>query len=232
MSRRGATVMAATPLPPRVSAPEARLRLGACDLLLLGTVAGFAPDAERVRAAFAAHRPDRLALGVPPEDLPTLRLLALEPHRAADLPPLHEEEAHLQALLGRFGETRIPSPDLEAAERCAAAANVPVEALDLDDAAHAEAYTKGMKVRHLVRSSGRRKQALKSGFAEATDAYDLAARWDALLAIGPLLRLERMREGHMAARLRALAQESRSLLAVVPAARLPGVAAALLDPPA
>lgn len=200
-----------------------RVRVGACDLLLLGTVAGFAPDADRVRAAFASHRPDRLGLGVPLEDLPTLRLLAEHPERRGELPGLHEEEAHFQGLLARFGEARVPSPDLEAAEQCASAAGVPVEALDLDDVAHSTAYTKGMKVRHLIRSSARRKKALKSTFPEALDAYDLAVRWDAALAVGPLWALERNREAHMAARLREMAREGGRLLAVVPVARLAGI---------
>jgi hypothetical protein len=211
----------------RVPLPEARLRVGSCDILLLGTIAGFAPDAERVRAAFAAHRPDRVGLGVPAEDLPTLRLLAAEPHRAAELPDLDEVEAHFQGLLARFGPTRVPSPDLEAAERCAAAAGVPIEALDLDDLAHSASYTQAMKVRHLMRATSRRKKALKNGFADAQDPYDLAARWDAALAVKPMRALEREREAHMAARLRELAGQSRNLLAIVPAARLAGIVQAL-----
>jgi hypothetical protein len=210
---------------------EQRVRVGACDVLLVGTIAGFAPDAERVRAAFASHAPDLLGLGVPAEDLPTLHLLAEHPERAGELPDLDEAEAHFQGLLGRFGEaSRIPSPDLEAAYQAALAAGVPVEALDLDDVSHSTSYTKGMKVRHLVMASRRRKKALKSSFPKATDAYALAAQWDAALAAGPMRELEHEREAHMAQRIRELAATRRSLLAIVPAARLPGVAQALAPP--
>jgi hypothetical protein len=215
-----------------VPSAEARLTLDGCDLLLVGTIAGFLPDAERVRAAFDAHRPDRLGLGVPPEDLPTLRLLAQEPHRDAELQGLDEAEAHFQGLLARFGATRVPSPDLEAAERCAAVAGTPVEALDMDDLAHSAAYTQTMKVRHLIRASSRRKKALKSEFKDAADAYSLAAQWDDALAVGPMRRLEQAREAHMAARLREVAKGSQRLLAVVPVARLAGIVQVLSAPTA
>src|SRR5688572_5872617 len=59
-----------------VATPQARLRIGGCDVLLLGTVAGLVPDAARVRQAFDAFMPEVIALGVPPEDLEALRLLA------------------------------------------------------------------------------------------------------------------------------------------------------------
>jgi hypothetical protein len=206
------------------------VRIGACDVLLLGTIAGFAPDAERVRAAFASHAPDAVGLGVPAEDLPTLRLLAEHPERAAELPELDDAEAHFQGLLARFGPTRVPSPDLEAAHHAATAAGVPVAALDLDDVTHSVSYTKGMKVRHLIRASSRRKKALKSTFPQAADAYALATLWDAALCVGPMRALEREREAHMAARVRELAAGSTSLLAIVPVARLAGVVQALAVP--
>jgi hypothetical protein len=206
-----------------VSAPETRLRLGGCDLLVMGTIAGFVPDADRVRAAFAAHRPDRIALGVPPEDLDALRVLAEHPERHAELPGLDEMEARFQQLLGRFGATRVPSPDLEALYALAAAAGIPLESLDLDDLAHSHAYTERMKVRHLIRSSARRKKALKNDFAGAPDAYALAAAWDASLESKPMRQVEALREDHMAMRLRVLAAVSNRLLAVVPVVRLAGV---------
>jgi pheromone shutdown protein TraB len=207
--------------------PEAHLRLGTCDLLLVGTIAGFGPDGERVQAAFTQHAPDKVALGVPQEDLPTLQVLAAQPERAQELPALDEAESHFQGLLARFGATRIPSPDLEAAFAAAMASGAAVEAIDLDDLTHSSAYTKGMKVRHLLRASSRRKKALKSTFPEATDAHGLAVAWDAALAVGPMRDLEREREAHMAARLRAMAATSARLLAIVPVARLAGIVAQL-----
>ncbi|HUR62243.1 MAG TPA: hypothetical protein VM286_07775 [Candidatus Thermoplasmatota archaeon] len=209
---------------------EARVRVGPCEVLLLGTIAGFVPDADRVRAALAGHKPDVLGLGVPADDLPTLRLLAEHPEKSGELPLLDEAEAHFQELLKRYGPTRVPSPDLEAAQQVAAAAGIPLEALDLDDLSHSAAYTKGMKVRHLVLASSRRKKALRSGFPDALGAYDLARRWDAALAVGPMRELEREREREMARRITGLAATSRRMLCIVPVARLAGVVAALASP--
>src|SRR5688572_16565055 len=50
-----------------VHTPQARLRSGPCDVLVVGTVPGFVPDGERVAQAFHAFLPDVVALGVPPE---------------------------------------------------------------------------------------------------------------------------------------------------------------------
>ncbi|MES2155254.1 MAG: hypothetical protein V4510_08990 [bacterium] len=251
--------------------PEARLRLGQCDVLVVGTIAGFVPDAARIDAAFAAHRPDRVALGIPPEDLATLGTLASAPQPEAligahQAPPsagrrrmsdpgagaagiealsdprprtmprldagddrpiagLDAASVRLLELLGRFGPTRIPSPDLESAHRLAAAAAVPLVAIDLDDAAHAEAFTRLVKVRHLIRSNSREKKLLAEEFAAAPDAYALAAAWDAQQTrVKPLAAIERLREQHMAVRLRELAGRSARLLAILPATRMAGVA--------
>jgi len=59
-----------------VATRQARLRIGECDVLLLGNVPGFGPDGERVEQAFHAFLPDCVALGVPPEDVRTLERLA------------------------------------------------------------------------------------------------------------------------------------------------------------
>lgn len=275
---------------PPEAPPEARLRIGSCDVLLLGTIAGFVPDAARVQAAFDAHKPDHVALGIPAEDLEPLRVLAAHADPATLIgrhqePPVDRRRrftdpglgaagldeltrprqnvaaAQKQAaapvagqgagagaasddelpfagldaatvrfleLLGRFGPTRIPSPDLATAYAEATAAGVAITAIDLDDQAHAAAYTKGMKVLHLMGANRRERQLLQRDFAQATDAYDLARRWDVAQAgVRPLERLERLREAHMAKGLRSLAASSQRLLAIVPVARLAGVQAAL-----
>lgn len=257
-------------------APEARLRIGNCDLRLVGTIAGFVPDAARVRAAFAEHKPDRVALGIPPEDLDALKVLAAEPvpsrliGRHQEPPPsrkrrmsdpgigaagldslshprrgemptqtgtdeapiagLDAASVRLLQLLGRFGPTAIPSPDLQSAYAAAQDAGTPVAAIDLDDAAHAESFTKLVKVRHLMRSNSRERRLLAQEFRGARDAYELVQAWDEeQTTVKPLAAVERLREHHMAVQLRELAARSSRLLAVVPAARFAGVVADLGD---
>ncbi len=63
--------------------PESRQRIGDCEVFILGTVAGFVPDGERVRTAFESWRPDAVALGVPDEDLASLGFLAKHPMPAS-----------------------------------------------------------------------------------------------------------------------------------------------------
>ncbi len=252
--------------------PEARIRIGDCDVLVVGTIAGFVPDAERVAVAFSTHAPDRVALGIPPEDIAALRVLAAseapaaligkhqEPPRkkrhmtdpgmgaagidalsnphARDMPVAVDDEApiagldassvRLLELLSRFGPTRIPSPDLEAAHRLADSAGVALVAIDLDDAAHAIEFTARMKVRHLLGANRRERRLLARPFDDAADAYALAVAWDAeQMDLRPLAALEALRERHMAVRIRELAARSSRLLAILPAARMPGILAAL-----
>lgn len=259
-----------------MSPPDAKIRLGHCDLLVVGTIAGFVPDAERVDAAFTRHNPDRVALGVPQEDLAALAMLAAAPDPKAmiganqEMPRLKKRRftdpgigaagldslprpkqgelpsaegtdeapisgldaasARFLELLARFGPTRLPSPDLEVAHRRARAAGVSLVAIDLDDATHADAFTERMKVRHIIRSNRRERAMMDQPFSEAQDAYALAMQWDAeQTRVKPLAEIERLRERHMAMRLRELAGSSARLLAIVPAARLPGILALLND---
>ncbi len=69
-----------------MSGPQASLRLGNCEITLLGTITGFVPDAARVTSAIESAKPSLIALGVPPEDLPGIAILAADatPERLID----------------------------------------------------------------------------------------------------------------------------------------------------
>ncbi|MHB1262683.1 MAG: hypothetical protein ACYC2H_13330 [Thermoplasmatota archaeon] len=202
--------------------PQARFRLASCDVLALGTVPGFAPDGERVEQAFQAFLPDCVALGVPAEDLAVLETLATANPRP-ELPRPDEATERLLELLGAFGPTAIPSPDLERATTLARGGKVKVEALDLGDQEHAALYTKHVKFRHVVQSNSIKRRLLKDGVT-GEDAYALSEAWDAAW-IRPrgLREVEEARERHMAERLRQVARVHGRVLAVLPAPRLTGV---------
>jgi hypothetical protein len=213
-----------------VSTPQARIRVGEADVLLLGTVAGFVPDGERVRQAYEAFRPRVVALGVPPEDLTALDAIAAA-GPAPELPELDDTSERLLALIAPFGATRIPSPDLEAAHGAARADGVPLEALDLDDAAHANLYTKSVKFHHVIQSNGVKSRLLKRGVPGA-DAYEVALNWDKAWNRPKGMRVvEEAREAHMANRLRELGATRGNVLAIVPAPRLAGVVRILASAP-
>ncbi|HUR24465.1 MAG TPA: hypothetical protein VM327_00430 [Candidatus Thermoplasmatota archaeon] len=202
--------------------PQARLTMGGCEVLFVGTVPGFCPDGERVEQAFGAFLPDCVALGVPREDLAALEQLATADPKP-ELPHPDEATERLLELLADFGPTAIPSPDLERATALARAGGIPVTTLDIDDADHATLYTKHVKFRHVVQSNSIKRRLLKDGVAGA-DAYALADAWDAAWTRPKGLReVEEMRERHMASRLRECAAEHRRILAVLPATRLAGV---------
>lgn len=205
----------------RVGTPQARLKVAGNDVLLLGTVAGFVPDAERVRQAYDAFRPATVALGVPPEDLATLDELAAQ-GTPPELPPLDDASEKLLTLVAAFGPTRIPSPDLEAAHLAAKGDGVPLAALDLGDAEHAAVFTKEVRFYHVVQSNSVKSRLLKRGVAGA-DAYEVAANWDAAWTKPKgLRRVEAAREAHMAQRIREEAARG-TVLAIVPSIRLAGI---------
>lgn len=202
--------------------PEARLRVAGADVHLLGTIAGFVPDGERVRGAFAADRPEGVALGVPPEDVEGLRHLADEP--SVEIPELDPQTQRLFEHLARFGATRVPSPDLEAAFALARDAGVPVEALDMDDETHSHVYIRKVGFFQAVRSGRVLRRILVADFARHDDPYALATAWDAYQnQQAALQQVEAAREEHMARRLREVAAGKARLLAVLPVARLAGV---------
>ncbi len=203
---------------------EATVQIGDAKVHLIGTIAGFVPDAERVRLALE-NGPERICLGIPPEDLEALSALHDQPDRAEELPELDEWTQRLFEHLAPFGETRIPSPELEIAFAHAARHDIPLTALDLDDATHTEAHTHSLKLRHIVRMNTARNRMLKKPF-EAETAHELAVAWDAAEhSVKPLQAIQGLREKHMANQLRT--HSHGDTVAIVPIARLAGVLAQL-----
>jgi hypothetical protein len=201
--------------------PQARLAVAGHDVLLLGTIAGFVPDADRVRQAYDAFRPATVALGVPAEDLAALDHLATLETKP-ELAGIDDAMVRQLELLAPFGATRIPSPDLEAAHELARADGVPIVALDLDDEEHAAAYTRHVHFVHVLQSNAIKSRLMRKGVRGA-DAYEVAANWDAAWSKPKgLRRLEADREQRMAERLREAAATG-TVLAVVPSVRLAGI---------
>jgi hypothetical protein len=146
----------------------------------------------------------------------------------AAIDPVH---AHLLELLQRFGPTRLPSPDLEAAFAWATSAGVDIVPLDMDDAAHSDAYIAKHRFIDVLRAGKRQQKLLSAQFEEAKDAHDLLRRFDAMQASMPSLQaVEAAREIAMAQGLRTMASLG-NVVAVVPAVRAVGIIAALNTAP-
>ncbi len=230
--RRGIqTVIPGQRLGGAVGVPEERFQVEGCDVLAIGTIAGYEADGPRVQAAFEAHDPEVVGLGIPPEDLDGLAQLADVDDALELLPELSVSEERLFELLKRWGPSRVPSPDLEVAYQLATAAGTPLEALDMDDHTHSSVYIKQVGFRTVIRSGRLQKKVLLQEFADAEDAYDLVQRWDAFQNnLKQLRKVEEMREEHMATRIREEAASRTKMLVVLPVARFEGVVGRLAQP--
>lgn len=219
-----AFILAPQPRPP----VDTRIDVDGTPIILLGTIAGFVPDGRRVQDAFERHNPAVLALGIPPEDLEGLHTLAADPD--VDLPDIDPISERLFEWLAPFGDTRIPSPDLDAAFAAATKASTPMEALDMDDEDHTAIYIRANKFRHVLKSGRVQRKLLKQDFSGHADAQSLVLAWDAYQNKLPSLQaVEAAREEHMAERLREIVAATRGemVLAVVPLARLDGIRSSL-----
>ena len=148
-----------------------------------------------------------------------------------DFEALDPTQERFLELLGRWGETRVPSPDLEVAFQWAASNDRRIEALDLDDESHANVYIRANKFRHVLKSGRILKRIRKETF-DAEDPHEFALAWDAFLNQLPSLQeVEAAREEEMANRLDALAKVHPSIVAIVPAPRLAGVRSRLESTP-
>ncbi len=132
---------------------------------------------------------------------------------------------HLLRLLQRFGDVALPSPDLDAAYRWALDNDARIEALDMDDDAHTDVYVAANKFWDVIKNNRMQKRLMAMEFKDANDAHELVRRFDAeQMRLKALRTVEEAKEAHMAKRLAGLQGQA---VAVVPLARLDGVAAAL-----
>jgi hypothetical protein len=198
------------------------LHVGGTPVHLLGTIPGLAAEADLVRNVFARAAPRVVALGVGPEDVRTLRSLGAR-EAVEDEFDTSAYEDQLLTRLRQFGEVRLPPPDLVEAVRAADERSVPIEALDLDDAAYSDLYTKEVGLFQLWRNNRRIRGAGSLAFpTESPEAFIVAWDREFTKAKG-YRRIEEAREETMARRLAEVARLNGATLAVVPLARLEGI---------
>lgn len=203
---------------------EAIVRSGSTEFHIVGTVRGLASEAARVEQVMAHLQPAGVALGVGPEDLDGLRQLQAGTAYEHEFSEADEVYA---AYLEQFGAVALPPPDLVAAVRLADAGGKPVVALDLPEVAYVEAFTQEISGFQLLRYNRRiRKLARKPPAVE--DAMGFHLWWDAQVSrLDGFARLERRREGHMAAALRTGTWPPGRVLVLVEAARVEGLVRSL-----
>ena len=210
-----------------MSAPSARFQIGDTHIHLLGTVAGFVPDGERVHVAIGQDEPAAIAFAVPEQDLTVLDLLAEKPELAEDMAlPDDLEERRLEGL-AKYGATQIPSPDIVAAHREARRHSIALCPVDLDDIEHTHLYTKLVSFRHVIQANGARNK-LRKQLPDGADAYDFQRSWEqTLLRSKGQRKLEQARVERIVKGIREAAGQHKRIVAVVPAFHFDAILAQL-----
>jgi hypothetical protein len=188
-------------------------------LLVLG-ITGLSSDAYVAQEAITRGPVGRVLLGVPFEDLDSIRATSgKELETEFEAGGLDDE--YLEGLK-RFGAVQTPPPDLYVAYRFAEQAKVPVEAIDLGDEAYTEAYTKNVGFFEVLRSN-RRQRRLSAADVEAPDADAFVIAWDERLNAGRGLgKVQAAREDAMTRAIEAASKDG-GVLAFVPLVRGAGI---------
>jgi hypothetical protein len=197
-------------------------------VVVAGSVFGLESEAEAVGRVLDTGVFEGVLLGISKEALESLA----EPAPEVDEEELGPVTREYLKQLARFGATKVPAPDLYSAYSHAIKNGWRVEAIDLDDAAHTEAYVKHVGVLENIRKEKRQLRAAKEA-AEVTGLDEFVTAWDRIFfATKGLRAVEQERERAMAHGIRtAVAQGRGRWLALVPRERLDGVLAALRAPP-
>ncbi|PKK81460.1 MAG: hypothetical protein CVT47_02320 [Thermoplasmata archaeon HGW-Thermoplasmata-2] len=194
------------------------VKIGSSEIFLLGTIHGLVSEKEKVKSAFNLVKPEALALAVPSEDIPALAELS----GGGEYEKREPDDAFLKKL-SKYGAVELPPADLLEAHGAAKKLGIPVYAVDLDDAAYADAFCKHVSAWSLVRQSFRLKRMARRKYKVKT-AEEFALEWDRLHnKVNGYRRLEEAREKKIAAEIRALAEKHKKILAVVDLQREKGI---------
>lgn len=206
-----------------------RFRTSRGEVVLLATVQGLVSEAARVRENLARESPQALALGVAPEA--AAQLLKYEPDPEVDLfEDLPDHDYVYSHKLAEFGDVALPPPDLLEAARASAEVGISLYGVDMPEEAYEETFTREVSTLGFLRY-GRIQRRLARRPPKAPTAEEFSLKWDAAIRrVRGIARVEALREQHMAAQARALADKVGGVvLLVVDRPRADGIAAALRD---
>ncbi len=182
------------------------VRLGLASVTILPVVRGLPSETSTVADAIRTTNPKVVALSIGPEELQTLRV-----YHGGPLEPENFEEEIYVAGLSAWEPPVKPPPCFTEAVRIADKENY------VDSVSGLEIVFQGRLERRLA----------KKRF-DARTPQEFVLAWDAEVNGPPgFARLQARREAFMAARLRQIAAEQSSVLAVIEVERTRGVLAAL-----
>lgn len=194
-------------------------RIDGSTVYLLPVIHALEGEERRVASAFEKVKPDCVAVGIPPEDIPLIEQESEEEEIEMSL----QHQSYLMHL-SAYGNISIPPLDIRTAHDMAKRHHVPMEALDIDDEQYAELLTSNVSIFALIRHSRKVKKLARKKFRAKT-AEEFVYEWDReLTAIPAFRRIEGEREKHMAERVRELCRRHKTILAIISLERCRGVA--------
>ncbi len=203
---------------------DATVRVRDAKIRMLGVVHGLEREGTRVQQAFLAFEPDCCAVGIPEEDIETLRSCREE--EKPDFETTPERDLFFEEL-ARYGTVTVPPVDLVAAATLADEEDIALESIDLNDEEYASLFTDEMSLLGLMYNRWRNRRAEKKNM-EAASAEEFVLAWDDMFnATRSFRAIKRAQEQHMIDRLWSLAGRHRRILAVIPLERYNGVASGL-----
>src|SRR5881397_458174 len=198
------------------------VRLGLASVNILPVVRGLPSEKSTVAEAIRTTDPNVVALSIGPEELQTLRV-----YRGGPLEPDNFEEEIYVAGLSAWEPPLKPPPCFTEAIRIAEKRGTRLEALDMDEVTYTENYVDCVSTLEIV-FQGRLQRKLAKKRFDANTPKDFVLAWDAEVNRPPgFARLQTNREAFMAVRLRQIAADGSSVLAVIEVERTKGVLAAL-----
>src|SRR3989475_746422 len=198
------------------------VRLGPASVTILSVVRGLPSEKSIVADAIRTTKPGVVALSIGPEELETLRV-----YHGGPLEPENFEEEIYVAGLSAWEPPVKPPPCFTEAVRVAEKQGTRLEAIDMDEVTYTENYVDSVSTLEVI-FQGRLERRLAKKRFDARTPQEFVLAWDAEVNGPPgFARLQAKREAFMAARLRQIAAEGASVLAVIEVERTKGVLAAL-----
>src|SRR3989442_1598825 len=198
------------------------VRLGLASVTILSVVRGLPSERSTVADAIRTTNPNVVALSIGPEELQTLRV-----YHGGPLEPENFEVEIYAAGLSAWEPPIKPPPCFTEAVRVAEKQGTRLEAIDMDEVTYTENYVDSVSTLEVI-FQGRLERRLAKKRFDARTPQEFVLAWDAEVNGPPgFARLQAKREAFMAARLRQIAAEGASVLAVIEVERTKGVLAAL-----
>jgi hypothetical protein len=200
------------------------VNVGGCRVDVLPIVKGLVSDADRVKGVLTSEY-DVYAVSLGKEDIEAVG------HREELKEDQLLEDIDLVYLhyVGKFGEADVPTPAFSALVDHCNGISVQVQPLDMDEESYSKVYCDMIGTLELLREGRLARKAMKKKFdMSSPDAFALS--WDKFVNNTKGFReLAGLREKYMANRIRLLAKNAKSMLAVVETERVAGVMTLLGD---